>query len=286
MEVEVYVAGPPDSFAAALLARTLYAMLGSRGWRLFVAGRVDRGRVLDESRVPLRVALDRVVFGEPEGEPAACVDPAGKPAWLLPEPHWPLLVDYTGGCQGGGGGGVRVRGLGLPRSLLHYEAVAVLYEFLVRRRPWRPEPPPGRLGASEARLAVKLARRVWDMLGDLDGYSVLKPSATVYIVRKLLRERGVVVDPEEAVIEVSQVGDGVREELRMRAYEAGSLKPLGEARITYESPSGRMRLEAPGLRLEMSIDRLHGEVYLPGGVRVKRGGGPTTIPWSVLTGEG
>lgn len=281
-ELVVHVFGARDSFQAAVLARTLYTMMGASGWRLYVHGGLGRLRVIDESRIPVSIASERIVFGGPVPGRGECVlvDPSGEPASVLGGLPGVLVVDYGGSIECA----ERVRGLGLPADMLHYEAVAVLYELVARRRRWGVEPPGEGPPPGLERLAVKLARRVWDMLGDVDGYSVVKPSASVYILRKLLKKRGLLLDPSTTRISISQVGGGVEEVVEMRVYDR-LLRPAGSARLTYTSRDGRLVLEAPGVRLVLAVDRLRGVVYLGRGVLVKRGeGARDSIPWSVLGG--
>ncbi len=211
-------------FDAAVLLRTLYTAIGPEGWRLYISGLGGKLplKLLSESRVPVSVATERVTVNklpEPQGR-VYVVDPRGIPAWSLEAPDL-LVIDYTGMARRLYSGATPVSAAGLPA--LTYEAAALIYEFVVRRRSWEPDKTPF---SRDPRQGLYLARKMLEAVTVFDNYIVLEPTVITYTLRRVYLSKGLLIDPEAFRIDVDPVSGTVREEVRLRAYNR-RLKPKG-----------------------------------------------------------
>ncbi len=233
--LELVVLNPRGSFDAAVLARLLYAGLGAGGWRLVVVGRVPRGKVLVESRVPFRIGLERISFERswaPSGGGWVLVDPdASKRLSSRPER---LVVCASPPCPAGleeGG----VLGVGDPV----YEAVAIVYAFYIRgsrprcRLPARSPPP------SLASTYVYVARKLLEAAEWVDNHLVLKPSVVAHTLNKAVSHWGVYVDLRGWRLEA---GLYTREVIELEVYD-NRLRRVGEARVVFDSSERLVRVE-------------------------------------------
>ncbi|KSW11971.1 hypothetical protein CF15_04040 [Pyrodictium occultum] len=246
------VTTPPSIFDAAVLARTLYAALGTRGWKLTVIGMGRRLplRLVTESRLPISVAKSNIsmeLASEPQ-EPIYIVDARGEPAWSM-EPPRTLIVDYGGAFASAFRGARRVRGLGLPS--LTYEAVTLVYEFFIRRRSWRPDY--SRAFSRDLRSGLYLARKLLEALQVFDNYAVLEPSVVAYTLRRVYINKGIALDPEEATMNIDVVEGRVRQRIVLRAYSTRGLREAGRVEVLFDGENVEIR-DHGGLAYRIVVD--------------------------------
>ncbi len=223
-------------FDAAVLLRTLYVGLGATGWRFhLLAPRSWLPRLVRESRVPPSVILSRVSWGAPKlEEPVVVVDAGGVPAWSLGFKPRSLVVDYSGTISRQLHDAVRVSGLG--STALTYEAVAVVYEFYIRRPPEAPTATaPGEAEGRlmlDARRLFYLARKMLEAVTVYDNYMVLEPSTVAYTLQRVFEGDGAIVEAYRTWLELDHVEGVARQHIEVRLYSR-RLEPRGTITIKY-----------------------------------------------------
>lgn len=278
--VHLVVVGPRSSFDAAVLARVLYGGLGLGEWRVTIVGRVPRGKVLVESRVPFRVALERVRFVEkPPALPgdAVIVDP-GRRDPLLGKPPETIVVCVSSCVEGGVRHGVL--GSGSPV----YEAVALLYAYYIRgsrpqcRMPSRSPPP------SLVQIHLYFARKLLEAVEWLDNHLVLKPSVVAHTLNKAVSHWGLYVDLLSWRVEGEQY---TRQVVEVEVYDH-RLRRIGEGRVTLDTRERIVRVEGVPLLdgAEFCLDPEHGRVCLAPGECIGVGGGEPSVTPEALEALG
>jgi hypothetical protein len=258
-ETHVILYTPPSHFDAAVILRTLYTGLGVNvAWKLHIIGlgRRLRPKLISDSRVPVRIALERLSLEEPDysGGCVFVVDSRGKPVWQVEEKPSFIVVDYTStsfnearveACV------ERVSALGLP--IPTYEAVAVIYATLIRPLYLTPR---GSLDTfyTDARKAVYLARKLVEAMKTFDNYLLFEPNTIVYVLRKVYVEEGYILDPERYSITISPADGVVAEAITMAAYDR-RMKLRGRVEVEIGRDSIVVR-DWRGVRFKFHIDRL------------------------------
>lgn len=237
----------------AVIVRTLYTGLGPRGWVVSVTGLGGKQlhRLVAESRVPARIVASRVRLEAPPRiwGPVYVVDNRGRPAWELGDPPGTLVVDYAGFYQRSLESATLVSAAGFPSKT--YEAVAVVYEFFLRRRGWGPR-------VSEAysvdpRSGLYLARKALEALRVFDNYPLLEPNTIVYTVRRVYMRHGLLIDPDGYSIAIDPVEGRLREEIRLKAYTRRGLRERGIIEAVFDGERLEVR-DWEGLRYRIVID--------------------------------
>ena len=280
-DVIVVVAYPRSSFDVAVLARVLYAGLGLRGWRVIVVGRVPRGKVLVESRVPFRLGLSRIVFSSklPELQPdAIIVDPERRDKPLRKPPK--MIIVCLGECSDLGARRHGVLGTGSPV----YEAVALLYAYYVRgsrpacRMPSRRPPP------SLVSIYLYFARKLLEAVEWFDNHLVLKPSVVAHTLNKAVSRWGLYVDLLDWRVEGEFY---TRQVVRVEVYDH-KLRRVGEGRVVLDSRERLVRVEGVPLLdgAEFCLDPEHGRVCLGPGECVEAAGGEPSVSPEALESLG
>ena len=246
------VTTPPSLFDAAVLARTLYTALGTRGWRLTIIGigRKLPMKLISESRLPVSVAKANIsteLDSEPAG-PVYIADSRGEPAWRLDPPR-AIIIDYGGAFASGFRDARRVRGLGVPS--LTYEAITLIYEFFIRRNNWRPDY--SKAFSRDVRSGLYLARKILEAVQVLDNYVVLEPSVLAFTIRRVYMNKGLVIDPIKANIEIDVVEGRVHQRIVLKAYSMRGLRDAGDIEVVFDGETVDIH-DKDGLAYRIVID--------------------------------
>ncbi len=256
----IVVYRPRSSFDVAVIARSLYAGLGESPWSLAVIGRVPRSKSIVESRVPVRIALERITFLPSNAflaaleEPVVIVD-ASRRDTLLPRKPRTIIVCLDE-CPVDHGERHGVLGTGDPV----YEAIAILYAYYIRG-----SRPPCKLPARKPprHLIPKvlyLARKLLEAVEWFDNRLLLKPSVVAHTINKAVMDEGLLVDyagwrlkGETSTIQV----------VELEVYD-WRLRRLGDARAVFDSSTRVFRVE--GIEaldgIEVCLDPEHGRVCI------------------------
>lgn len=246
------VTTPPSLFDAAVLARTLYTALGTRGWRLTIIGmgRKLPMKLISESRLPVSVAKANIsteLDSEPAG-PVYIVDSRGEPAWRLDPPRT-IIIDYGGAFASGFHDARRVRGLGVPS--LTYEAITLIYEFFIRKSSWRPDY--SKAFSRDVRSGLYLARKILEAIQVFDNYVVLEPSVVAFTIRRVYMNKGLAVDPIKADVEIDVVEGRVHQRIVLKAYSMRGLRDAGDIEVVFDGETVEIH-DRDGLAYRIVID--------------------------------
>jgi len=258
--ITVVIYKPRSSFDVAVLARTLYTGLGPEHWSLVVVGRVPRSKAIVESRVPVRLALERITF-LPDNvslnkleEPVITADPGRRDEPLAEKPR--TIIACVGDCPEDAPARHGVLGSGDPV----YETIALLYAYYIRgSRPPCKLPsrrPPGRMVPK----ALYLARKLLEAVEWFDNRLLLKPSVVAHSINKAVMEDGLLVDYAGWSLEGEA---STRQVIRLEVY-TWRLRRLGEARAVFDSSTRLFRVEGikPLDGLEVCLDPEHGRACI------------------------
>ncbi|AEM38961.1 hypothetical protein Pyrfu_1093 [Pyrolobus fumarii 1A] len=259
-ELHVVIVGPRSSFDVAVVARTLFAGLGDSGWVVSVVGRVPRSKSIVESRVPVRLAVDRILFlgdtlpGQLK-EPVVIVDPARRDG-LLPEKPRSIVVCVSGDC--GGISGVRHGVLGAGDPV--YEAIAMIYAYYIRGSRPPCAYPRSQPTASLVPKALYLARKLLEAVEWFDNRLLLKPSVVAHAVNKAVMDRGLLVDLRGWRLEGELY---TRQVVELEVYD-WRLRFIGDARVVFDTSNRLVRIEGVPILdgIEVCLDPEHGRACI------------------------
>ncbi len=258
MAKRVVVVGPRSSFDVAVIARTLYAGLGLEDWSIVVVGRVPRGKTLIESRVPLRLGVERLVFADAApslSRDAVIVEPFGERGGGPPRTD--EIVVCISSC-------IEPRPqrsytpLGARDPV--YEAIAAIYAMWIRGRAPRCKMPSRKPPASLTSTYVYVARKLLEAVEWYDNHILLKPSIVAHILNKAVSHWGLYIDLIDWRVEAEAY---TRQVIRLEVRDS-RLQSLGEARVVFDSRERLVKLEDVPLfeGAEFCLDPEHGRVCL------------------------
>ncbi len=249
-KLQVFIASPPTVFDAAVILRTLYTGLGVDKWRAYIVGlgSTVTPRLLLESRLPISVAKQHIAMDAPDlkdTEAVAVVNPRGQPAWSIEARPEMLVIDYAGFYTHSLQRAIHVKGLGLP--LLTYEAIAVIYEFYIRRN--IRENNCSKAFSLDPKKGLYIARKALEALTLLDNYPVLEPNTLIYALRRVYLSEGYILDPTGYHFEINPISGKILEIIEATAYvRKRGLRKRGIVRIVFNGE-------------ELRVSDWRGEIY-------------------------
>lgn len=242
-DVDVVLVGVRSEFDAAVIARTLYAGLGASGWTIHVIPRrrLDRIRLIVESRIPVTIALENIKIYRQNRLPRQLAEPLILIDSLATSQRIPdyasLIVCLDKSMCSRFSGVQRVSILGLSNPI--YEAIAVLYMSRIRRLT-RTHYPPNKPRDNIVSKLIYFARKCLEALSSFDNYTVIEPSVLVFALRKILIDEGYLVDLHR--VEISFSTGYVLEKIYLDVYDSRTFRHLGLAMLVYDSKNNILHL--------------------------------------------
>ncbi len=246
------IASPPSAFDIALIARTLYAALGSSNWRVYVyPSRFSLASLAIEARLPLELVKERILgVNEPKipvEQQIIIVDPHGMPVWNYQDQPRLILIDHKGMIEKKLCGEVyRLRGLGLQNKT--YEAISIIYELIIRRLNNKRivvKMVKQSLDPHEVHLALYLARKILEAKTYLGSIILLDPNTLAYALRSILRKYGYLIDIKETEIKIEHVEGKLIEKISFEVYDIKKLRRIGKLGVTFNTNSGEIAIDLP-----------------------------------------
>ncbi len=193
------IINPLRDFEAAVILRTLYYATGLGDVEVYITRVNNLISFARYSRVPVYIIKKKVKFEKPEiNDNVVILDPnAKKTLDFIPQT---LVIDFLEEYKG-----EKYKVLGT--SLLHYEAVAFVYKFFLRKRELKID-----VENEIDKDLIYLAKKILEGIKDIDNYPYISPRLLVFALRHIEKKYNVLVDYKNVEIKI----DNEKGEIEMK----------------------------------------------------------------------